>query len=168
VNHHWLHQNNSEVKEIPMRKLTLLLCCMLVSGVITVNAGEIMKDRCSQMVAIVPSYNATPDTPGTHFLVRGKDGWSPWTKPFKVKLDNDGHIRWWCHSTTGNFLDPGTWTMGVDGAVSSDQSGPVTFTPGSSASGGWTPERSRCSSHSTRIRARLGPDRLLLIECLGN
>lgn len=32
---------------------------------------------------------------------------------------------------------------------------------------GWTPERSRCGDHSTRIRARLGSDRLRQTECLG-
>jgi hypothetical protein len=31
---------------------------------------------------------------------------------------------------------------------------------------GWTPERSRCGDHSTRIRARMGPDRLLQTEYL--
>jgi L-alanine-DL-glutamate epimerase-like enolase superfamily enzyme len=39
---------------------------------------------------------------------------------------------------------------------------------GSSAFAGWTPERSRCGNHTTRIRARLGPDRLLQTECLGH
>jgi hypothetical protein len=38
---------------------------------------------------------------------------------------------------------------------------------GTSAHEGWTPERSRCDNHSTLIRARLGQDRLLQIECLG-
>jgi hypothetical protein len=161
----------SGVKEIQIRKLILLLCCMLVSGAITINAGEIMKDRCSQMVAIVPSYYATPDTPGTHLLVRKKNGWSPWTKPFKVKLDSDGYIYWWCHSTTGNWLDPGTWTVhGNPLIVISDRTGAafVTNAVYSLSDSGWTPERSRCSNHSTRIRARLGPHRLLVIECLGN
>ena len=37
----------------------------------------------------------------------------------------------------------------------------------SSAWNGWTPERLRCSDHSTRIRARVRPDRLLQTECLG-
>lgn len=37
-----------------------------------------------------------------------------------------------------------------------------------SAVDGWTPERSRCNDRSTKFRARLGPDRLLEIECLGH
>jgi hypothetical protein len=36
---------------------------------------------------------------------------------------------------------------------------------GSSAFEGWTPEQSRCANHSTLIRVRLGPDRLMQTEC---
>jgi hypothetical protein len=39
----------------------------------------------------------------------------PWSEPFTVKTDSDGHIRWWSHSTTGNIFDLGTVRVsGVD------------------------------------------------------
>src|SRR2546425_46852 len=107
------------------------------------STGELMTDRCSDMVAIVPSYDAKPNASGTVLLVRRPDGWTEWTEPFEVKLGPDGHIRWWCHSTTGNFFDPGTWRIkeviaggtvtcercdGSPGAVEVRPSGDVKFT----------------------------------------
>ena len=37
---------------------------------------------------------------------------------------------------------------------------------GSSAFEGWTAERSRCANHHGHLKAQLGPDRKLTIECL--
>ena len=149
-------------------------------------AAETMTDRCSAEVAFVPNFDAKPNAHGTHILKRDADGKTPWTKEFTVQTDDSGFIRWWCHSTTGDFLDPGTWTLSVNGgavlaclaavggtvategaAAPATASCVKTIQLGSSAFKGWTPERSRCGDHSTRIRARLGPDRLLETECLG-
>jgi hypothetical protein len=141
------------------------------------DAGEIMTDRCSAEAAIAPSYTARPNSRGAVVLRRGPNGWSPWSQPFRVALGPDGHIRWWCRSTTGNYFDPGTWRIEEAGAgvrCSQYADGQVSgcrpdgrITIGSSAWEGWTPERSRCGDRSTRVRARLGPNRLLQIECLG-
>ena len=146
-------------------------------------SNEIMTDRCSAEVAFVPAYDARPNAHGTVILKRGSNGSTPWSRPFTVKLGDDGHIRWWCHSTIGNALDAGTWRISVKGNEISacleevfDGNNDKKGNPdckkmiklGSSAFEGWTPERSRCGNHSTRIRARLGPDRLLETECLGN
>jgi hypothetical protein len=148
----------------------------------TALSNETMTDRCSAEVAFVPTYDAHPNAHGTIILKRDKDGNTPWSRPFTVKTGDDGHIRWWCHSTIGNALDPGTWRIKVSEKeitacleeVFSDK--PPQGNPdckkaiklGSSAFEGWTPERSRCGDHSTRIRARLGPDRLLQTECQGH
>ena len=142
-----------------------------------VSAREVMTDRCSAEVALVPSYDARPDTPATIVLKRGSNGSTPWTPPFTVGLGGSGHIRWWCHSTTGNMFDPGTWRIkelivGTNCDIYADGT-PQSCHPdgsiklGSSAWNGWTPERSRCGDRSTKIRARLGSNRLLQIECLG-
>ncbi len=141
-------------------------------------AREVMTDRCSAEVAIVPSYADRPDTEGTIILKRAKNGTTDWTPPLTVKLGNSGHIRWWCHSTTFNAFDPGTWrikelVVGTKCEIFADGK-PESCRPdasiqiGTSAWKGWTPERSRCSNRSRKIRARLGPGRLLQIECLGN
>jgi hypothetical protein len=139
--------------------------------------SEVMTDRCSAEVAIVPSFVDRPETEGTIILKRAQNGTSEWTPPFTVKLGSAGHIRWWCHSTTGNVFDPGTWRLkglqiGTKCEIFADGR-PESCRPdaglqvGSSAWKGWTPERSRCDDRSNRIRARLGPNRLLQIECLG-
>jgi len=134
--------------------------------------NEVMTDRCSKGVAIVPNYDAKPDAPGTVFLVRDKNGRTEWTPPFTVKLGPNGHIRWWCNSTAGNIFDPGTWRIkSAEVGAKFDDKGKATPTVSikltDSSWKGWTPERSRCDNRSTKIRARLGPDRLLEIECLG-
>jgi hypothetical protein len=145
--------------------------------------NEVMTDRCSKEVAIPPTYDARPNVPNTIVLTRGQNGGSSWTQPFRVSLDGSGHIRWWCHSTTGNVFDPGTWRLGDPAKIAPCIGGIVTVAetenpsgltactdavkPGASAWDGWTPERSRCGNHSTLIRARLGTGRLLQIECLG-
>jgi hypothetical protein len=163
--------------------------CFLSTSVGSSNASaaalsnEIMTDRCSAEVAFVPAYDARPNAHGTIILKRSSNGSTPWSRPFTVKLGDDGHIRWWCHSTIGNALDAGTWRISVKGKeikacleevfdTDNDKKGnpdcKKMIKLGSSAFEGWTPERSRCGNHSTRIRARLGPDRLLETECLGN
>ncbi|MCM3873631.1 MAG: hypothetical protein ND895_23340 [Pyrinomonadaceae bacterium] len=142
-----------------------------------VPAREVMTDRCSAEVAIVPSFADRPDTEGTIILKRAKNGITDWTPPLTVKLGNSGHVRWWCHSTTGNAFDPGTWRIrelqiGTECQIFADGT-PESCRPdggiklGTSAWNGWTPERSRCGNRSRNIRARLGPNRLLEIECLG-
>lgn len=167
-----------------------ILSTSILSTALPASAGEVMTDRCSSEVAIVPSYNAQPTTSGTVLLTRDAGGQTPWSKPFRVQTGSSGHIRWWCHSTTGNIFDPGTWRPDIDfgkaGACVVDGIG-IIFGEnesqkgtdvlknclgavkklGSSAKNGWTPERSRCGDRSSLIRARLGPNRLLQIECLG-
>ena len=148
--------------------------------------SETMTDRCSAEVAIVPSYGARPDTPGTVVLARDSSGNTAWSQPFRVQTGGNGYIRWWCHSTTGNIFDPGTWRPELDNAktaacitggvatilgVEAGKAGlsecvGAVKSIGSSAWEGWTPERSRCDDHSTLIRARLGSDRLLQTQCL--
>jgi hypothetical protein len=172
-----------------------ILSTSILSTASPASAGEVMKDRCSSEVAIVPSYSAQPMTPGTVLLTRDSGGQTPWSKPFRVQLGGGGltgggYIRWWCHSTTGNIFDPGTWRPEFDlaklgicvvdgvGMVFSENDSKkgsdivkncvgAVKKIGSSAKNGWTPERSRCDNRSTLIRARLGPSRLLEIECLG-
>ena len=138
---------------------------------------EVLTDRCSGEVVFAPSFDAKPTAHGAVVLKRQNDGYSP-VSTFNVKPDKDGHVRWWCHSTTGNVFDPGTWRVHVDGnalkACLISVAAPVgleaaclkTITLSSSAFEGWTPERSRCENHSSHLRARLGPDRLLTTECL--
>ncbi len=149
----------------------------LLSMASVASANEVMTDRCSAEVAIVPSYDVGPDTPGTIVLKRDASGNTSWTPPFRVRLGGSGHIRWWCHSTSGNMFDPGTWRIqelqvGTKCEIYADGS-PQSCRPdggiklGSSAWNGWTPERSRCDNRSTLVRARLGNNRLLQIECLG-
>jgi len=138
--------------------------------------NEVMTDRCSSDVAIPPTYNANPATVGTIILKRDATGWSNWV-PIHVSLGDSGHVRWWCHSTSGNWFDPGTWrieSVTVGTACQLDANANVmgckpngSIKLGSSAWNGWTAERSRCDNHSTHLRARLGPNRLLSMECLG-
>lgn len=145
-------------------------CSMTVKLVLGKN--EVMTDRCSASVAFPPTYDGKPDAPGTVHLVRDKTGRTPWTPPFTVKLSSGGHIRWWCNSTKGNIFDPGTWrvqsaTVGAKFDDTGKAKPTVSIKIVDSSWKGWTAERSRCKNRSTRIRARLGPDRLLQIECLG-
>jgi hypothetical protein len=176
-----------------------LISTSMLSVVSPAAAGEVMTDRCSADVAIVPAYNDQPTKPGTILLTRDAKGETAWSQPFRVQtggggLTGSGFIRWWCHSTTGNKFDPGTWRPDIDfaklavcisggvGKIFGDETNSTTDKQdadlakaclgsvkklGSSAKNGWTPERSRCDNRSTLIRARLGPNRLLQIECLG-
>lgn len=136
---------------------------------------EVMTDRCSHEVSIT-DWGDKPGSDGAVLLKRTSGGKTHWTPPFTVKLGEDGHIRWWCHSTTGNAFDPGTWRIqeihaGTKCKIYADNSvdscGPdANLKIGSSAWNGWTPERSRCDSRTNRIRARLDGNRKLLIQCL--
>lgn len=151
---------------------------------------ETMDDDCSADVAIVSHYDATPNGLGTQILRRGEEGRAGWTRPFRVNLGKDGHVRWWCNSTTGNWADPGTWRLpnlkfdvkclselasGLIDAISGDfeKAAGKLCSPfenlefGSSAVNDWTPERSRCRDRSNLIRARLGSGDRLDIQCLG-
>ena len=76
-----------------MKKTTLVAFCMALAAI--TNAGELMTERCSGMVAIVPSYDDMPNTSGTVILRRGTNGFSGW-RHLTVKLNPDGYIRWWC------------------------------------------------------------------------
>src|SRR4051812_8133827 len=151
-------------------------------------ANEVMTERCSGEVSIVPDYNAkAPFVEGTHILKRDKSGNHPWTEAFSVKPDGSGHIRWWCHSTIGNLFDPGTWRVHGDvkgaflclakagkdaaggtvtGAAAGGKDCAKKGKSAPSAVRGWTPGRSRGRGGTTKARPRLGPNRLLQIECL--
>jgi len=61
------------------------------------SAGEVMTDRCSAEVAIVPSYDAGPNTPGTIVLKRGSNGGTNWTPPFRVGLGYEASITLAAH-----------------------------------------------------------------------
>jgi hypothetical protein len=140
------------------------------------NITETMIDRCSNDVMISRTYDATFSTTMEGLGLRrpNADTYSEWSALMPVS--GNSHIRWWCHSTTGNLFDPGTWRIGADQAAKQCTGpwyDPSTWTCeirrqlGSSAVDGWTPERSRCGSSGTKaIQARLGPDRLLEIRCL--
>lgn len=167
----------------------IVVCACTILWLGTTNAyaltvSETMTDRCSGDVAFVPSYDARPDAPGTVVITRADSAWS---RPLKVQTGDGGRIRWWCHSTTGNFLDPGTWRPDIDkGKLAACAAGGIAYIIGSDAAAkkgleqcqgvvqtinssawsGWTPERSRCSDRSTLIRARLDADRLLQTQCL--
>ena len=118
------------------------------------------------------------DKPGSNdaILLKRSNGKTHWTAPFRVRTSEDGFIRWWCHSTTGNQFDAGTWRIEeiyigskcklyADGSTT-DCGPDVDLKLGSSAWNGWTPERSRCKNRSRNLRARLDGNRKLLIECL--
>lgn len=149
-------------------------------GTSAASSHELITDRCSGEVGFPTLFTANPTHAGTVVLKRGSNGYSPWTT-FSQKIKSDGHVRWWCHSTTGNVFDPGTWRVKFDrkGATAClvSMSGAVTpnnlsacmktIRIGTASFNGWTAEQSRCSDHSSKFRARLGPDRLLQTECLG-
>jgi len=142
------------------------------------NISERMIDRCSAEVAFPPSFDAGPAGPNTLFLIRSPQGFTDWSPVFHPGV-NDGHqVRWWCHSTTGNFLDPGTWRVRDDGVACKVSGKPTTggiqvdtqcdTTVNIKAvdTNGWTAEQSRCGSRTDFFRARLGPDRLLETVCI--
>jgi hypothetical protein len=163
-----------------LRKILVVLVVVEASALAN---PEVLTDRCSGEVAFTLSHDGKPTDPGTVILKRTKSGNSPFMA-VTVKPDKDGYIRWWCHSTTGNVFDPGTWRVHVDnkqlGAclLSIDEALVTDGMSGSpkcqkvvkissSAFDGWTPERSRCANHGGKLKARLGANRLLQTECLG-
>lgn len=137
-----------------------------------VKANEVMTDRCGADVAFPKSYDTHPISDGAMFLTRKGVSETKWSLPFRVVTNRDGYIRWWCNSTTGNWFDPGTWFLEklVVGAKCDDRGCRPTIDfsikPPYTTISGWTAEKSRCDNRSSVIRARLGRDRLLEIECL--
>jgi hypothetical protein len=143
--------------------------------------SETMTDRCSGDVLFPTNYDDGPNSailPQVG-LVRGRTGWTNWSRIFEQRLEDDHFVRWWCHSTTGNWLDPGTWRFtNVDTAcqVSGGDLSDIPNGDNEQCSGsftirtrdvnGWTAERSRCGSRTGFFQARLGPDRLLEIRCI--
>lgn len=140
--------------------------------------SETMTDGCSGDVVISRTYSNSfnPQSIDGLYLKRDASGNTQWSG--QMPVSGHTYIRWWCHSTTGNWADPGTWRLnggyiGTDCKGDWDQGSVNSCKPtgsidlGSSAVEGWTPERSRCSSNRTQfISARLGRDRLLQIQCI--
>jgi hypothetical protein len=126
---------------------------------------ETMTDRCSADTYVSTVYSDQfPPPGGSLFLHRGPDGWTPWS--MEMPVAGHTYIRWWCHSTSGNVFDPGTWRLTGGGLVCNDSGCRPDPYLGTSAVDGWTAERSRCDSSGTKyIKARLGPDRLLQMQC---
>jgi hypothetical protein len=136
---------------------------------------ETMLDRCSGEVIVAWSFDEPFSLAMTGIAVKrvNSTSWTQWSELMPV---TSGALRWYCHSTIGNWLDPGTWRIrkliaGIDcpGNWDTDTStcgfnASIKIT--SSALDGWTPERSNCSSATTRyVQARLGTDRRLEIRC---
>lgn len=144
------------------------------SGASSAVAGELMREKCSGDVRIVRNYDDGPNARGVVVLKRDHTGFSAPTPDFRVNTKN-GFIRWWCKSTRGNWLDLGTRTVReFHAGIKCDYDfygRPRNCRPvfrlrlGSSVKNGFTPERSRCSSRSKTISARLGPNRRLWIAC---
>lgn len=162
--------------------VVLLAAGVLSFGVSPAGAEphEVMTDRCGGEVAFPSAYDARVGATGTIVLKRGRDGTSP-TATFSRTTGDDGHVRWYCHDATGDTFDPGAWRVSFDGKAltaclfsTNLVDHPATPSPclktivvPPSTFQGWTAARSRCGDRSTRLRARLGADRLLEIACLG-
>jgi hypothetical protein len=153
---------------------------LAAAPILTASAAskEVLTDRCSDEVSIVAFYDALPGSSKAFLVKRPPGGETAWTPAITVRLSKAGYFRWWCHSTTGNAFDPGTWRIedisaGIKCHIFTDGT-PEKCEPdgnikiGSSAWNGWTPEESRCKDRSTKIRVQLGRNRLLQIECLGH
>ena len=167
---------------------TVAINVALSASLVSAKEIETMQDKCSSDVAFVPRYDDNPGVPGTIVLKRGVT--ADWTPDFQVETNKKGYIRWWCHSTKGNLLDPGTWRPKFDTVKTVACAGGAliyAFDPNSdigkkgleqcqgaiqkfdsSAWQDWTPERSRCSNRSKKIRARLDSNRKLEIQCPDN
>ncbi len=142
--------------------------------------SETMTERCSAEVSFPRLYGDAPNAPGAIILVRRRDGWTDWSGVFKRGLDGSHHLRWYCHSTTGNWADPGTWQLhdssfACSATGTANSSGGYDIKPSCDTpsvhirtidANGWTAERSRCNSRTDYFRARLGPRRLLEIQCI--
>jgi hypothetical protein len=156
-------------------KKQLFIFVVLTTAAFSSFAAETLKDRCSAEVSIPKTFDGKPGQEGAILLKRqsGKD-WTDWSEPFVVQLGDGGRVRWWCHSTTGN------WVLEAINIVSApmcnlagDPVGGICkqvaggWVPNPETSEGWTAERSRCNDRSNKFRARLGPSRQLQMQCLG-
>jgi hypothetical protein len=165
--------HDSRLPKLQPRIVSIAVAMMIAAITDAAMANEVMTDRCSGDVAFPSAYDLGPDQPGTMFVTRGRTSGIGWSGSIRQQIDGNGHIRWWCHSTTGNWADPGTWTVDSSG-VTYNCDPDNNCTASVDASGhtvdvsGWTAERSRCDNHSNTFRARLGTNRLLQIECLGD
>jgi hypothetical protein len=134
-------------------------------------ANEVMQDRCSGDVAFPYVYDGPP-VPNSFILSRANRSGARPSALIQQKLDGSGHIRWWCSSTTGNWVDPGTYVIDEVGVVYTCGDQQCTATGDLSAHPvdvtGWTAERSRCADHSDTVQAVLGPNRSLQMTCLGH
>jgi hypothetical protein len=131
---------------------------------------ETLTDRCSRDVIIVSNYDDGLFGIPSLFLSRemvDSTGYTPW---FSLSISSR-RIRWFCHSTTGNIFDPGTWDGFFVGVKCNDDGSGCRPSGGGHSLGPilnpreWTAERSRCPSGTTYIEARLGPNRLLQMRC---
>jgi hypothetical protein len=148
------------------------------------NISEKMIDRCSAEVAFPPFFDGGPGEPDTIFLKRTPQLVTDWSPVFHPGLSDGHQVRWWCHSTTGNFLDPGTWRVRSGGLACKLSAAASVGTSKDSTlakigaecdttlnliavdMSGWTAEQSRCNSRTDFFRARLGPERLLETVCI--
>ena len=136
-----------------------LIAALLACSSTAFAKNEIMTDRCSNEVTIV-NWGNGPNPAGEPVFLKRHNGKTNWTSPFTVKLSDDGHIRWWCHSTKGNAFDAGTWRIknvyaGYGCKLYADNSteecGPNgSFSIGSSEWKGWTMATASCSSSACR------------------
>jgi hypothetical protein len=138
--------------------------------------SETMTDRCSGDVL----FGDGPTSPRPkHLLMRGRSGWTNWTTIFEQTLEEGHFVQWWCHSTTGNWADPGTWRFTDASTACQVSGGDLSDIPNGTEGdcstsatitirdvNGWTAERSRCGSRTSFFQARLGPNRLLETRCI--
>jgi hypothetical protein len=141
---------------------------------------ETLTDRCSGDVIIASRYSDDFGDALLSGVLLKRGGSGPQTAS-ALKISGHTWIRWWCHSTIGNWADPGTWRISdlylsggcsfdeTSGTVSDCQRKDTKISMTSSDRQGWTAERSRCESDGTKyIDASVGTNRLLQIRCWGN
>jgi hypothetical protein len=143
-----------------MRSPAIMIVVACFAEGTILRAGEMMIDRCSGDVSFPPTYDEGPGALGAYQVTRGNKSASGWSPIVFVKPSESGRIRWWCHSTSGNWLDAGSWRIDrVDVGAKCDEFG-CTASQDLSLSpvdiNGWTAERSRCDNHTGSIRALLG------------
>ncbi len=146
---------------------------------------ETLTERCSGDVYFPQSYGDSPINGRYTQLKRPASGYTPWTSTFYSAPNQDGFVRWWCYTTKQGLFDifggggisvGGTTITGVivgggcdygpDGLVNCKPSIDITTDDKPKSEYNWTAERSRCDNHSGYLRARLGPNRLLQIQCM--
>jgi hypothetical protein len=115
--------------------------------------SETMTDRCSNDVYISQYYNDQFPPSSGIFLKRNGDAYTDWSDWMPVA--GRTYIRWWCHSTTGNWADPGTWRIDGGSVVVGCSGSDCTIVGGgvniyTFDVNGWTAERSRCDSSNTQ------------------